>query len=252
MNCDGGSSSLEYYRLTETVDVSNSSVPLIDYVPRNFLPNRPSPLYLEKEYDKTVAINVGSPMSKYLFSLRRSKKFIQQTFGSSMNASAFRTSWYRNCFHSVFQPSDFILKYITPFLNFFNDHYMIGVHVRMRDNSSEWEEKTPYLTMENVTSQMDAIDRILQENSRAIVYLATDSRVVEKMMFNRFSDRLITAGNLPLMNTGNLTNEAGSLRAFMDLYLLSRCQTLFLTKKSLLSRVAYLASMNSPIVYYFW
>lgn len=232
--------------------MSNSSVPLIDYIPRNFFPNRPSPLNLEREYDRAVVINVGSPMSKYLFSLRHSKQFIQQTFGSSMNASHFRASWYSNCFHSVFQPSDFIQRYITPLLHFFDDHYMVGVHVRMRGNYSEWVEKTTYLTMENVTSQMDAIDRILQDNSRAIVYLATDSKVVEKMMFHRFPDRLITAGNLPLMNTGKLTNEAGSLRAFMDLYLLSRCQTLFLTNKSLLSRLVYLVNMNSPIVYYFW
>lgn len=238
--------------MSQTVDVSNASIPLIDYVPRFYMPGRPSPLNLDREYDTSVVINIGIPMYKFLFSLYQPQFFIQRKLQSSMNLSEFRSTWYSNCFHSVFQPSDFVMRFLSPYVKFFDSHNMIGVHIRMRGNYSEWTDRPFYMTMDNVTAQFENLDNLLKADSKSVIYLATDSKYIERIIVQRFRKRVITAGKLPVMHTGKYTNEAGALRVYMDLYLLSRCKTLFLTSKCIYSKLAYLINPNDPLVFYFY
>lgn len=243
--------SLEITRLSHNGDVSNGTVPLIDYVPRYFLPGRPSALDLNSAYSNEVVISVGTPMSKSLFALPRVQSFIKNTIHSSVNTSVFKATWHSHCFHSIFQPSDFIMKYLRPYLHFFDKHNMIGVQIRMKGNLSEWEEKEFYMTPELVEAQFDTMEGLLKNDPTAVIYLATDSLAMEKMVMERFPKRVITAGKLPIMHTGRYTNEAGALRNFMDLYLLARCQTLFLTNKCSFSKFALIVNTKNPTVYYF-
>ena len=121
---------IEITRLSYSSDVSNGTVPLIDYVPRYFLPGRPSPLNLNDDYKNEVVINIGTPMTKTLFSMSRVQSFIKKTLQSSVNTSVFKTTWHSHCFHSVFQPSEFIKPYLKPYLQFFDKHNMIGIQIQ--------------------------------------------------------------------------------------------------------------------------
>ena len=242
---------IEITRLSYSSDVSNGTVPLIDYVPRYFLPGRPSPLNLNDDYKNEVVINIGTPMTKTLFSMSRVQSFIKKTLQSSVNTSVFRTTWHSHCFHSVFQPSEFIKPYLKPYLQFFDKHNMIGIQIRMKGNMTEWEEKPFYMTRELVETQFDTIESLLEQDPNAAIYLASDSKSMEELIMNRFSKRVITAGKLPIMHTGRYTNEAGALRNYMDLYLLARCKTLFLTSKCSFSKLSLILNRNNPTVYYF-
>ena len=57
-------------------------------------------------------------------------------------------------------------------------------------------------------------------------------------MEERFSRQFLFMGNLPRKHTGTFTNEAGLMRSYTELVLLSKCDVLFLSTKSSYSRLA--------------
>lgn len=91
----------------------------------------------------------------------------------------------------------------------------------------------------------------MNANPTALVFLSTDSRLVETEIARWFPGKVKTSGELPRMHTGVKTTEAGLMRAYLDVQLLANCDVLFLTKKSGVSRLSKLMSVKTPNITFF-
>ena len=177
-------------------------------------------------------------------------------FVISLNATTTLTSksWYPICLRSVFQPSAFMRTYLDPFLEVFRSHFMIGLHCRMIGEISVLDESsssTSHLTLSQVEGKREEIAKLMNENSTALIFLSTDSRLVEAEIVRWFPGKVKTSGELPRMHTGVRTTEAGLMRAYLDVQLLASCDILFLTQKSGISRLSKLMNMKVPNITFF-
>ena len=95
------------------------------------------------------------------------------------------------------------------------------------------------------------MESILDEKPNSLLFLATDSPWIEREMDERFGNQLLFVGNLPRTHTGTFTNEAGLMRSYTELVLLSKCDVLFLSTKSSYSRLANSIKKETAQVYFF-
>ena len=144
--------------------------------------------------------------------------------------------------------------YLDPFLEVFRSHFMIGLHCRMSGEISALDESsssTPHLTLSRVEDKREEIASLMNANPTALIFLSTDSRLVEMEIARWFPGKVKTSGELPRMHTGIRTTEAGLMRAYLDVQLLASCDVLFLTQRSGISRLSRLMNMNAPNITYF-
>lgn len=128
---------------------------------------------------------------------------------------------------------------------------MVGAHIRLAGNLTTWREKSAAMSFSQVEAQFGAMKSLLNEKPNSLLFLATDNAWIEKEMMKRFGDRLLFVGNLPRTHTGSFTNEAGLMRSYTELYLLGKCDVLFLTDRSSYSRLANSIRKETAEVYYF-
>ena len=160
-------------------------------------------------------------------------------------------SWYRVCVNNVFQPSEYLMEVIEPFLKQFEDRFVVGVHARMGNLNANWHESTVFLKMNSVVQQLPKIRKALQKEARSCVFLSTDSNKVEALFRRQFKDSLILVDSLPRMHVGKgMVKEVGVLRSFIDLYLLGQCNVLYLTPSSGFSHMGLAMNAKNPSVLY--
>ena len=146
--------------------------------------------------------------------------------------------WYRVCVTNLFQPSDHLQSFLTPYLNQFQGRYVIGMHARMGEGAGKWREGKTFVKIGSVRYQIAGIQKRLRQHPKSLFFLATDSDRVEKMMRKALGKVVVTVSNLPRMHVGRRdAEEAGVLRSMMDLYLLGECDFLYVTPDSGFSRI---------------
>lgn len=128
---------------------------------------------------------------------------------------------------------------------------MVGVHIRLAGNMTQWREQSTVMNYSRVEAQYETIKTVLDGNQNSRLFLATDNAWVEKEMMRKFGDQVLFVGNLPRMHTGKFTNEAGLMRAFTELYLLGKCDALFLSERSSFSRLANAIKKETAEVFFF-
>ena len=121
----------------------------------------------------------------------------------------------------------------------------------MAGNYSLWKDTKEYLTMDDITKRMGDIDVEMMSHPNPMIFLTTDSIVIEQQFIDKYSSRVLTANYLPQTLTGKQSNEAGLMRVLIELYVLGQSNVLFLTARSTFSRVALAMNNLSPKVVYF-
>ena len=234
------------------MDVNNQSVTLVDYTNRASIPGVTSNSLFNSFYAGPVIFNSSSSMLRSITTHRSFSDFTKR-LNEPRNSSLLLTtrSWYPICLRSVFQPSDFLMSFLNPFLTLFKDHFMIGMHIRMAGSLSVWKDDASEVTEKRIQERLRLLNYFLQEHPDAYIFLSTDSRQVERNMTRLYPNIVKTVGGLPRMHTGRLTTEAGLMRVYLEMFLLSKCDVLFLTPGSALSRASRLMNVKSPNVTFF-
>lgn len=161
------------------------------------------------------------------------------------------SNWYNVCTQSLFQPSAYTMQFIKPYLDLFKGHRVLGVHVRS-GGYANWEDGSYFkVTPQVVKKQSRKIHDLLAKSSKSLLFLSTDSDVIEAAIRKRFASRLITVTSLPRAHVGKDPTEEGLLRSIVDLYLLGQCDDLLLTRRSGFSAMALALNGKNPSVSYF-
>ena len=121
----------------------------------------------------------------------------------------------------------------------------------MAGNYSLWKDSSAYLTMDDITNKMGEIEMEMISHTDAVIFLTTDSVIIEQQFSEKYPNRVIMANYLPQTLTGKQSTEAGLMRVVIELYILGQSNSLFLTSRSTLSRVALAMNSMNPKVQYF-
>lgn len=240
----------ESLRVTRVVEDYPDGSHHIDYTPKGSFKGINVEAKFNQEYPHLTVIQSASPLSKPVFKLKSTKKFFK-TLKLEKDDLTWDT-WYETCIPSLFQPSEFAMRYINPFLEKIKDRYVIGIHIRMAGNYSLWKDSHAYLTMEDITKRLGDIDIEMMSHPNPIIFLTTDSVIIEQQFTEKYSNRVLMANYLPQTLTGKQSTEAGLMRVIIELYMLSKSNVLFLTSRSTLSRVALAMNAMNPKVQYFY
>ena len=155
------------------------------------------------------------------------------------------------CLTNVFQPNDYLMSYLQPYLDLFKGHYIIGLHARMGQGASKWHDGKKFLKMGSVTYQVEGIRQLMNKKKNALLFLSTDSDKVEAYYKLQFSTDLVMVDSLPLMHVGkSRVEENGVIRSFLDIYLLGQCNFLYLTPDSGFSYAGLAMNRKNPVVVY--
>ena len=88
-------------------------------------------------------------------------------------------------------------------------------------------------------------------HQNAMIFLETDSILVEQQLVEKYSNRVLMANYLPQTLSGKKSNEAGLMRMLIELVILGNSNILFLTSQSTFSRVALAMNGIAQKVVYF-
>lgn len=134
--------------------------------------------------------------------------------------------------------------------NFFKTQ-TIGVHIRYTDN-------TTYPTHEvSLNNYLRIIERMLEENPNANIFLATDSTELLREYQDKYSNILTTAKWYPhkkgekLHGNSNCPNRIqNGIEALVEMYLLAHCDYLVFSRKSSFGRVCrYLSCLDESRIF---
>lgn len=138
-----------------------------------------------------------------------------------------------------------LLRRIEEFSDKFGfDEKILGVHIRRTDHIN-------YIKLRNLESRFSSDEKFINTIEREIsegysnIFLATDNELSKKMIFNNFSGQVISYCE---QFSDNYQRHTSVEDAFIDLYLLSRCQKIIGTYGSSFSRYAALLG-NISLVY---
>ncbi len=189
-------------------------------------------------YPHRVLVLSIHPFAKKLLALPSSKRKLIELGYINENEDLEKKSWYRMCALNLFQPSDYLMNYLKPYLDRFKDHFVIGMHARMGEGLGKWHEKTTFIKLGSVRYQIPIIQKMLSQHRKTLFFLSTDSDKVESMMKKQFGHSLVIVDSLPRMHVGrNDADEMGVIRSFMDMYLLGQCDYMYVTRGSGFSRM---------------
>lgn len=213
-------------------------------------------------FEEGVLNNVypGSLMilSLHMFSVHTAKLEIYQPklrmmFGGTIPNSILTSgSWYDICIPSLFQPSEYSLRFLRPYLAIFKKHKVLGIHVRSGGNTANWKDGdyfkvTPYV----IKKHQPLIHSILSNHTNMRIFLSTDSDKIEEIVKSIYGRKVISVQEFPRSHVGKNPSEESLMRSYMDLYLLGQCDYLLLTRRSGFSRMGKAFNMKKPPVYYF-
>ena len=200
-------------------------------------------------YPRRVLIISLHPFAKKLLALPNTKKKLTELGYMREDENLDTLSWYRVCVLNLFQPSDYLMSYLKPYLDRLKDRYVIGMHARMGDGAGKWHEKVAFIKMGSVRYQVPIIQKMLNRHPNSLFFLSTDSDKIENFMKKRLGESLVTVDSLPRMHVGRYTvEELGVIRSFMDIYLLGQCDYLYVTPGSGFSRMGIAFSSKKQTV----
>ena len=156
--------------------------------------------------------------------------------------------WYNLCIPNMFRPSPYLNELLHPYHQLFASHFMIGIHIRLGGNQVEWHDRTSFMTERGLTRAIAMMSKRIKEKANTRCFVASDSEAVLNRFKTLFPGRVITISSFSLRHVGMNASREGIARCLLDLFLLSRCDELILTRNSHFSMTAaHLASRRIPV-----
>ena len=229
-------------------DIRNRFRNVIDYHWSQLIPCISYEGYFDSLYPRNTLIRSLHCFSESLLKLESSKKRLKAI---GVEDTMTQDSWYRICVSNVFEPSEKVMRFIRPYLDRMNGHYVIGMHLRMGGKAANWVDNSRFITTRTVTYQFATIAKLLHRHPNSVLFLSTDSNAAEKMIRNEFGDAVLMVTDFSQAHVGKKgADEGGVIRSLMDLYLLGQCDYLFLTRNSGFSRIGLAYNRKNPVVVY--
>ena len=203
-------------------------------------------------YPGSLVICTLHTFSKHIFRVETlSERMSSLQSGLPYKEKVLHENWYSVCAQSLFQPSAYLMKFIQPYLDVFKGHRVLGVHIRSGGHA-KWQDGgyfklTPYI----VKRHSRVIHEIMVKNKLTMIFLSTDSDIIEEQLRTRFGSSIVTVSSFPREHVGKDPTEIGLIRSILDLYLLGQCDELLLTRRSGFSATALAFNAKNPNVSYF-
>ena len=208
---------------------------------------------LNKEYPGSLAISSMHMFYKRTIRLKTTRtRLLEMRGGNASYPWITEGNWYRICSQSLFQPSDYVMSFLKPYLKYFEKKPVLGIQIRSGGKNSNWDDGNYFkVDMEVVRKNGPRIHQILRKRSNMRIFLSTDSDKIEDYIRFMYGRKVITVSSLPRNHVGRFPSEAALLRTYMELYLLGQCKYLMLTRRSGFSNTGLALNANNPEVYYF-
>lgn len=116
---------------------------------------------------------------------------------------------------NLFKPTEQVSNIVCNIIQEFNNHKIIGLHIRRTDNIIAIQHSPLYL-FKNV------IDEEIKKNNDIKFYLATDSESVKQEIKNIYGNRIITSSQQASRKT-----ESGIIDALTEMLILSKCDKIY-------------------------
>lgn len=132
------------------------------------------------------------------------------------------------------------------------NHPLIGLQIRTGSGLADFKDSASYMTMDRMSHVNSLIESIIRNGlSNSTIFLSTDSNAVQEYMKNT-TYNVVTADVYQIGHTARGRpgyDDSFIKRAVIDLYLLSRCDYLIVTKGSSFGDTAViLSSVTSVLV----
>ena len=158
--------------------------------------------------------------------------------------------WYDLCIPNLFQPTCYLESLLRPYEQKMKNKYVIGVHARMAGNVSEWGEYISYLSEKGLYRMIRKINAVTKKHPDYTIFVASDTLSIISLFKSLFKNVVSTSG-YKLEHGGRNPSRSGIILSALELFLLSRCDMLLLTKQSQFSSVAHhLSTRNIPAFYF--
>ncbi len=157
--------------------------------------------------------------------------------------------WYNLCIPNMFRPSPVLQRLLSTYQRQFLPYRMIGVHVRIGGDHVRWHDKTSFMTKQGMNTIKSMLKRRIRLSLKEVrIFIASDCPSVLREFNASFPGRVMSIQDFPVEHVGMNSSPDGVIRCLLDLFLLSSCDELFLTKNSHFSMMAaHLALRRVPI-----
>ena len=199
-------------------------------------------------YEGSILVRAHRVFGHQLLS-KKSNKLILRKLGLPIRMES--EYWYDLCIPNLFQPSCYLESLIRPYQRKMKNKFVIGVHARLAGNVSEWGEFISYLSQEGLSMMIQKIREVAKTHPDYTVFIASDTLSVISLFRSSFKNVISTSG-YTLEHGGRNPSRSGLILSALELFLLSRCDMLLLTKQSQFSSVAHHLSTRNIPTFYFW
>ena len=207
---------------------------------------------LNEEFPGSIAVASLNSFLHRAFYLKSTQQILEEIRGDAPTPWMREGNWYGVCAKSLFQPSDYVMRYLRPFLELFKKGPVLGLHVRSGGKTANWKDAGYFGVNPTVVKRNGPkIHQILARNAKTMLFLSTDSDEVEEFVRARYGRKVISVSSLPRNHVGKFPSEGSVMRSYLDLYLLGQCDYLFLTRRSGFSQMGLAMNAKHPEVFYF-
>lgn len=207
---------------------------------------------LNAEFPGSIAVASLNSFLHRAFHLPSTQKKLEEIRGDAPTPWMREGSWYGVCVQSLFQPSDYVMRFLRPFLELFEKGPVLGLHVRSGGKTANWKDAGYFgVTPAVVKRNGPKIHEFLARSPKSRLFLSTDSDEVEAFVRARYGRKVISVSSLPRNHVGKFPSEGSVMRSYLDLYLLGQCDVLFLTRRSGFSQMGLALNAKHPEVFYF-
>lgn len=208
---------------------------------------------LNKAYPGSLMISSLHMFAMHTATLEVYQPKLRIMFGGIIPNSILTSDrWYDICIPSLFQPSEYSLRFLKPYLDIFKKHKVLGIHVRSGGSTANWKDGDYFkVTTSVVKKHQPLIHSILRKHPNMRIFLSTDSDKVEAFVKGIYGKKMIYVKEFPRSHVGKNPSEESLMRSYMDLYLLGQCDYLLLTRRSGYSRMGRAFNMKKAPIFYF-
>ena len=202
-------------------------------------------------YPNSIGFSSLHPLADQICALPQYRKVARRIAGPFLNNSSFLDNWYAVCIPSLFRPSPYLKRIITPFKRLFSSHFVVGVHIRSVESYSDWLNENPFLVSKSCIERMLPQIRKQMEKENSILFYTADSDEFLPIFEDAFPNAVVQIDGLSRDHVGQNPSESAVVRSVVELYLLSLCDYLVVTKGSGFSNVAVNLNLKHCPVDYF-
>ena len=145
----------------------------------------------------------------------------------------------------LFQPGASLQKEITRFISNVSHKQMICSHIRVGKNPTIPKDNERHFCVPNVTAALEFLRRF-EVPSKYVIYVATDSEEIRNNVKETFVNAFTV--DMPVIHIDRYTNAQDSIACnglftvLLEQYILSKCDTLLLTRSNFGAMAAYMST----------